>query len=142
MAGHAPNGHPHRGVLTLADAVAVLVIVLLHEHRVINADTEGLFDGDQGRPVTVTRELDAVRHPGPQVCDERLAGLGCPVTESPRRHQLGIRVNCHPRPYVSPYCLWLLGALKTVGLHIDERPCLNNRDVPAMQVPQYAVLED
>ena len=172
FSGEAPYRHPHREVLTLdvgradlllvrvphddllvgariaaapvalAVAAAVLVSVLLHEHRVVDVGAKRLFYGDHVRLVTVTRELDAVRHAGPQVCDERLAGLGCPVTEPPRRHQLGIRVNRDPHPHVSRDKRRSLGALKTAGLRVDERPYLVDLDVPTVQVPQDAVLKD
>ncbi len=114
--------------------------VNLNQHRVIDLSAERRIDRGHIRPMTVSRDLDAVGEARREIVNELLSGVGVAVSNVPAGDKLRVGVGREPQPRIAG-CSRRLGFLRGVLLlGADEAPNFIDLESLTGKVLKHAVL--
>src|SRR6266446_5016140 len=83
--------------------------IQLNELGVIDIGAKTRLDGFQVSPMSIARNLNAIREPLRKVTHELDRGRAAAIADAPGRHQLRIRVECNPGPEIASFFWGVLG---------------------------------
>lgn len=105
----------------------------LNQHRVINLGAERIFDSIGVHTMAISCKLDSIADSRSNVLHESFGGRSTTIPQRVRNDQLGISVDCRPRPNVASTLLHLFQC-DVLLLRVDERPYFVTLDSPHAQI--------